>query len=69
MLIIFILSLFTSATLLFLVQPMFAKMVLPKLGGTPVVWITCLGVRLESKPVSYSLFLSLPGQQVSNPGI
>jgi hypothetical protein len=42
MLIIFILSLFTSATLLFLVQPMFAKMVLPKLGGTPAVWITCM---------------------------
>jgi hypothetical protein len=42
MLIIFTLSLFTSATLLFLVQPMFAKMVLPKLGGTPAVWITCM---------------------------
>jgi hypothetical protein len=42
MLIIFLLSLFISATLLFLVQPMFAKMVLPKLGGTPAVWITCM---------------------------
>jgi hypothetical protein len=42
MLTIFTLSLFTSATLLFLVQPMFAKMVLPKLGGTPAVWITCM---------------------------
>src|SRR4029079_10645988 len=31
-----------SATLLFLIQPMFAKMILPKLGGTPAVWNTCL---------------------------
>jgi hypothetical protein len=28
----------TSAFLLFAVQPMFAKMVLPKLGGSPLVW-------------------------------
>lgn len=39
---IFALTLFASATLLFLVQPMFAKMVLPKLGGTPAVWNTCM---------------------------
>ncbi len=31
-------SLFLSALLLFSVQPMFAKMVLPKLGGAPSVW-------------------------------
>ena len=31
-------SLFLSALLLFSVQPIFAKMVLPKLGGTPAVW-------------------------------
>ncbi len=31
-------TLFLSATLLFSVQPMFAKMVLPKLGGSPSVW-------------------------------
>jgi hypothetical protein len=35
-------TLFVSATLLFLVQPMFAKMVLPTLGGTPAVWNTCM---------------------------
>ena len=29
---------FTSALLLFAVQPMFARMVLPKLGGSPSVW-------------------------------
>jgi hypothetical protein len=33
---------FVSAALLFLVEPMMAKMVLPMLGGTPAVWNTCL---------------------------
>lgn len=32
------LTLFVSALLLFSIQPMFAKMVLPKLGGAPAVW-------------------------------
>ena len=36
------LTLFLSAVLLFTVQPMFAKMVLPLLGGAPAVWIACL---------------------------
>jgi len=31
-------TLFLSALLLFVVQPMFAKMVLPQLGGSPTVW-------------------------------
>ena len=34
----FTLTLFSSALLLFSVQPMFAKMALPALGGTPAVW-------------------------------
>ncbi len=38
----FALTLFTSATLLFLVQPMIAKLILPTLGGTPAVWNTCM---------------------------
>ena len=38
----FALTMLVSATLLFLVQPMFAKMVLPSLGGTPAVWNTCM---------------------------
>jgi len=33
---------FASATLLFLVEPMIAKMLLPLLGGTPAVWNTCM---------------------------
>jgi hypothetical protein len=31
-----------SAALLFVVQPMFARMVLPMMGGTPATWTTCL---------------------------
>src|SRR5437588_530826 len=31
-------AIFLSAALLFAVQPMFTKMVLPKLGGSPSVW-------------------------------
>ena len=31
-------TLFVSALLLFSIQPMFARMVLPKLGGAPAVW-------------------------------
>lgn len=40
MIVLFTLTLFISSTLLFLVQPMVAKMVLPLLGGTPAVWNT-----------------------------
>jgi hypothetical protein len=32
------LTLFVSALLLFSIQPMFAKMMLPKLGGASAVW-------------------------------
>jgi hypothetical protein len=35
-------SIFLSAFLLFLVQPMFSRMALPLLGGTPAVWNTCM---------------------------
>ena len=35
-------TLFLSATLLFLIEPMFAKMALPVLGGSAAVWITCM---------------------------
>jgi hypothetical protein len=34
----FIAAIFVSAALLFAVQPMFAKMVLPRFGGAPAVW-------------------------------
>ena len=35
-------TMFASATLLFVVQPMVGKMILPLLGGTPAVWSTCM---------------------------
>ena len=35
-------TIFLSSFLLFLVQPMIAKMILPWLGGTSTVWITCI---------------------------
>lgn len=39
---VFTLGIFTSATLLFFVQPMFSKMALPLLGGSAAVWTTCM---------------------------
>jgi hypothetical protein len=39
---LFALTLFISASLMFLVELMFAKMVLPLCGGTPAVWNTCM---------------------------
>jgi hypothetical protein len=42
LLLLFAATLFVSAFLLFLVQPMIGKMVLPSLGGTPQVWATCM---------------------------
>lgn len=35
-------TVFSSAFLLFLVQPMFGRMVLPLLGGSPAVWNVCM---------------------------
>jgi len=42
MYIFFTLALFLSSVLLFLIQPMVSKMILPLLGGTPSVWTTCM---------------------------
>lgn len=39
---LFATTIFTGSSLLFLVQPMFAKLVLPRLGGSPSVWTTCV---------------------------
>ncbi len=35
-------AIFLSAFLLFLVEPMSAKQLLPALGGSSAVWLTCL---------------------------
>jgi hypothetical protein len=39
---LFAITLFLSATLMFILQPMFGKILLPLLGGTPAVWNTCM---------------------------
>ena len=51
MLLVFKLAIFLSAVLLFWVQPLFGKMILPLLGGSPSVWNTCM--------VFYQAFLLL----------
>ena len=38
----FCLSIFSGAFLLFLVQPLIAKFILPWFGGSPAVWTTCM---------------------------
>jgi spermidine synthase len=40
--VLFSLTLFLSSALLFIVEPMVAKMALPSLGGTPAVWTVCM---------------------------
>ena len=39
---LFMVTMFLSAWLLFAIQPMFAKLVLPLLGGAPQVWVTAM---------------------------
>jgi len=39
---LFAVALFFSSLLMFWLEPMIAKMVLPRMGGAPVVWSTCL---------------------------
>ena len=41
-LLLYAITLFAGATLLFMMQPMVGKMILPLLGGTPAVWSTCM---------------------------
>jgi hypothetical protein len=57
-------SLFLSALLLFSVQPIFAKMVLPTLGGTPAVWSIAMvffqGVLLAGYLYAHGLVRLIP---------
>jgi hypothetical protein len=61
-------TMLTSAALLFVVQPMFARMVLPLLGGSPAVWNTALVfyqvVLLAGYSYAYAVsrWISLPVQ-------
>lgn len=67
MLLYFSFSLFMSAMLLFLVQPMIGKMILPQLGGTPAVWNTCMvffqGVLLVGYGYTHLLTTTQPARR------
>jgi hypothetical protein len=52
---LFAAAVFSSAALLFLVEPMIAKMALPLLGGTPAVWNTCMVFFQAALLIGYAL--------------
>jgi hypothetical protein len=64
---VFAAAIFLSAALLFAVQPMFTKMVLPKLGGTPSVWSVAMvffqAVLLAGYAYAHTLTKYLPGKR------
>jgi hypothetical protein len=51
--VVFAITVFASAALIFLVEPMIAKMVLPTLGGSPMVWNTCMAFFQAALLVGY----------------
>src|SRR3954464_10032018 len=59
-------AIFVSAALLFMVQPMFTKMVLPRLGGAPSVWSVAIvffqGALLAGYAYAHWLTRSAPGR-------
>ena len=60
-------AIFLSAALLFAVQPMFTKMVLPRLGGTPSVWSVAMvffqAVLLAGYAYAHALTKYFPGKR------
>src|SRR3954464_3874495 len=60
-------AIFLSAALLFAVQPMFTKMVLPRLGGTPSVWSVAMvffqAVLLGGYAYAHALTKYFPGKR------
>jgi hypothetical protein len=60
-------AIFLSAALLFAVQPMFTKMVLPRLGGTPSVWSVAMvffqAVLLAGYAYAHALTSYLPAKR------
>jgi hypothetical protein len=51
---VFVLTVFLSAALVFMVEPMVARLVLPTLGGTPAVWNTSLAFFQTALLVGYA---------------
>ena len=47
-------TVFASASLIFLVEPMIAKLVLPTLGGSPMVWNTCMAFFQAALLIGYA---------------
>jgi hypothetical protein len=63
---VFTAAVFTSALLLFAVQPMFTRMVLPRLGGSPSVWSVAM-VFFQSMLLAgyaYAHFLTRPKRRI-----
>jgi predicted O-methyltransferase YrrM len=62
----YVAAIFVSAALLFAVQPLFAKMVLPRLGGTPAVWSIAMvffqAMLLAGYAYAHALTHWLPGR-------
>ena len=52
--ILYVVASFTASALIFVLEPMFGKMLLPTLGGTPGVWITCVLFFQVSMLLGYS---------------
>jgi hypothetical protein len=61
-LVLFTATLFLSATLLFLIQPMFAKMALPVLGGSAAVWTACMAFFQAGLLAGYAFAHGLAGR-------
>ncbi len=58
-------TLFLSALLLFSVQPMVGKMILPRFGGTSAVWNTCMVFFQAQLLVGY-LYAHLAGRLLNS---
>src|SRR5262247_1453335 len=65
-LVVYAAAIFLSAALLFSVQPLFAKMVLPRLGGSPQVWSVAMvffqAALLAGYAYAHLLTRHLPGR-------
>ncbi|MBI1798493.1 MAG: fused MFS/spermidine synthase [Candidatus Eisenbacteria bacterium] len=62
MILLFSITLFLGALLLFLIQPIIAKMVLPYLGGSPSVWNTCMVFFQAALLAGYAYAHALPSR-------
>ncbi|HSW39339.1 MAG TPA: spermidine synthase, partial [Acidobacteriota bacterium] len=59
LILLFSFTLFTSAALLFWIQPLMAKMMLPYLGGAPAVWNVCMVFFQSTLLLGYLYVLAL----------